>query len=50
MNSRPEFGNYRMKSIVLMTREIFEDAESVRSGLSHVPRQPAFFPPYRDPG
>ena len=27
-----------------------EDAESVRSGLSHVPSQPAFFPPYRDPG
>ena len=28
----------------------FEDAESVRSGLSHVPSQPALFPPYRDPG
>ena len=28
----------------------FEDAESVRSGLSHVPSQPAFFPPFRDPG
>ena len=28
----------------------FQDAESVRSGLSHVPSQPAFFPPYRDPG
>ena len=28
----------------------FQDAESVRSGLSHVPRQPAFFPPFRDPG
>ena len=26
----------------------FKDAE--RSGLSHVPSQPAFFPPYRDPG
>ena len=33
-----------------MTREIFEDAESVRSGLSHVPSQPALFPLYRDPG
>ena len=28
----------------------FKDAESARSGLSHVPSQPAFFPPYRDPG
>ena len=28
----------------------FKDAESVRSGLSHVPSQPAFFPPFRDPG
>ena len=28
----------------------FKDAESVRSGPSHVPSQPALFPPYRDPG
>ena len=28
----------------------FEDVESVRSGLSHVPSQPALLPPYRDPG
>ena len=28
----------------------FEDAESVRSGLSHVPSQPTLLPPYRDPG
>ena len=28
----------------------FKDAESVRRGPSHVPSQPAFFPPYRDPG
>ena len=27
-----------------------QDAESVRSGQSHVPSQPAFFSPYRDPG
>ena len=50
MNSRPEFRNYRMKLNVRKIREIFKDAESVRSGLSHVPSQPAFFPPYRDPG
>ena len=28
----------------------FKDAESVRSGLFHVPSQLALFPPYRDPG
>ena len=28
----------------------FKDAESVRSGLDHVPSQLAFFPPYLDPG
>ena len=28
----------------------FKDAESVRSGLSHVPSQPAFFTPFPDPG
>ena len=27
-----------------------KDAESVRSGPSHVPTQPASFPPHRDPG
>ena len=28
----------------------FKDAESVRSGLFHVPSQLALFPPFRDPG
>ena len=28
----------------------FQDAESVRSGQSHLPSQPVFFPPVRDPG
>ena len=28
----------------------FKDAESVRSGLPHVPSQPALLPPFRDPG
>ena len=32
-----------------MIREIFKDAESVRSGLSHVPSQPASFPPHPIP-
>ena len=29
---------------------VFQDAESVRSGLSHVSSQPALLPIYRDPG
>ena len=28
----------------------FQDAESVRSGQSHVTSQPAFFPPFQDLG
>ena len=28
----------------------FQDAASVRSGLSYVPRQPALLSPFRDPG
>ena len=28
----------------------FKDAEPVRSGQSHVPSQPVFFPPHPDPG
>ena len=28
----------------------FKDDESVSSGLSHVPSQPALIPPFRDPG
>ena len=28
----------------------FKDAESIRSGLSHVPSQPALLPLFRDPG
>ena len=33
-----------------MIREIFKDAESVRSGQSHVTSQPVFSPPHPDPG
>ena len=29
---------------------VFKDAESARSGPSHVPSRPALLPPYRDPG
>ena len=28
----------------------FQDAESVRSGQSHITSQPVFFPPHPDPG
>ena len=28
----------------------FQDAESVRSGQSHVTSKPVFFPPHPDPG
>ena len=50
MNSRPEVRNYRMKLIDWMIREFFKDAESVLTGLSHVPSQPALLPPFRVPG
>ena len=33
-----------------MIREIFQDAESVRSEPSHVTSQPAFFSPIQNPG
>ena len=33
-----------------MTREFLKDAESVHSGLSHVPSQPALLTPFGDPG
>ena len=29
---------------------VFKDAESVRSGQSHVTCQPTFFPPFQNPG
>ena len=32
-----------------MIQAIFKDAESVRSGLAHVPSQPALLPLFRDP-
>ena len=32
-----------------MIREIFKDAEPVRSGQSHATSQPAFFPPFQNP-
>ena len=49
MTSRPEFGNYRMKSIACLTREIFRILSQYAVDHSHVPSQPALFPPCRDP-
>ena len=34
----------------MVDSRVFKDAESVCSGQSHVPSQPALLPPYRDPG
>ena len=39
-----------MKLIVWMIREIFKDAEPVRSGQSHFTSQLAFFPTFQNPG
>ena len=39
-----------MKLIVWTIREIFKDAELVRSGQSHVTSQPASFSPFQNPG
>ena len=50
LNSQARFRNYRMKLVAWMIREICKDAESVRSGNSHVTSEPAFFTPFRDPG
>ena len=50
MNSRPDFRNYRIEVNCLKDSRDLKDAESVRSGLFHVPSQPALLPPFRDPG
>ena len=39
-----------MKSICMNDSRDFQDAESVRSGHSHVASQPVFVPPHPDPG
>ena len=50
LNSQPDFRNYRIEVNCMNDSRDFNDAESVRSGLSHVPSQPALFPLFRDPG
>ena len=52
MNSHARFRNEdRQNEVNCKSDSIdFQDAESVRSGQSHFPSQPALFPPFRDPG
>ena len=50
LNSLARFRNCNMKLIVMNDSRDFQDAESVRSGQSHVTSQSVFFPPYPDPG
>ena len=50
MNLRPEFRELQNEVNCLNDSRDFRDAESVRSGHSHVASQPALFPPFRDPG
>ena len=50
MNSQPKFQELQNEVNCMNGSRDFKDAESVRSGLSHGPGQPAFFPPFRDPG
>ena len=43
LNSQARFSNYRMKLNCMNDSRDFQDAESVRSGQSHVASQPVFF-------
>ena len=49
MEPRPQIQELQNEVNCMNDSRDFEDAESVRSGPSHVPSQPALFPPYRDP-
>ena len=49
MNFREEDWS-RIRTLLMNDSRDFKDVESVRSGLYHVSSQPAFLPPYRDPG
>ena len=49
LNSQVRSRNYRMKSNCMNGSRDFQDAASVRSGQSHVARQPVFFPPHLVP-
>ena len=47
---RQDSGITEWNYIVMNDSRDFQDAESVRSGQSHVTSQPVFFPPFPDPG
>ena len=49
LESLARYRNCKMKLTVNVSRD-FQDAESVRSGQSHVASQPVFFPPHPNPG
>ena len=50
MNSQPRVQELQNEVNCMNDSRDFIDAESVRSGQSHVTSQPAFFPPFQDPG
>ena len=50
MNSQARIQELQHEVNCMNDSRDFRDAESVRSGLSHVPSQPALLPAYRDPG
>ena len=50
MNSQARIQEQQNEVSCLNDSRVFKDAESVRSGLSHVTSQPALLPPFRDPG
>ena len=50
MISQPRFQELQNEINCMNDSRDFQDAESVRSGQSHVASQPVFFPPHPDPG
>ena len=50
MEQRAEIQELQNQVNCMNESRYLKDAESVRSGPSHVPSQPALLPPYRDPG
>ena len=50
MNSRPEFRNYKVKSIVWMNREILRMPSQFAVDHATFPVNGHYFPSYRDPG
>ena len=49
MELRARIQELQNESNCMNDSRVFKDAESIRSGLSHVPSQTALLPPHRDP-